>query len=616
MADFIFLIEPFSIVIITIILSLISGWGITYRINLEPLEKLAVCALTGFALMYFFEFGAYLLSLPPWAPFLLLLLTSLITTSICIFKYRPEISPTISITWRGVLAWLTTSLWGLAIQFQIVVYGAPTGWFGDWWEQYERSIFFLKQLPPDTLFLNDIWSLPARGPLFNSVTALLMGGLGNSFWVYQILATTLSSFCVLPMALLLKKISKLDTTWALIISVLLLCLTPFSMQQIIYPWTKMFTTGFILAGIYFYIVGQEKEKNSFFIGSFLFFSLGFLTHYMTILFAIFFVVHFIFYTLKKERTLKAIVPPLLVIFLVLSTWFSFLIPTFGFKGALLANNTLGNVYKSPFKNDSGLQFSRYQLFWENMRSTFIPFSFRYGWVRSGAPEYIKEGWPYHPIDLKSREKVINTHMTWKLDLINDQGSFTGNVGYAGGLIGIISLLYLRKSNDLHPKTVQPGWKFWSTFFILGILLHISAYGAYDVQGVSYASLQPYLFLLVTFLINGLRIITKRIRVILIGLFFLESAYKSWVWVQLHQRTVNLQRIYPEGFAIRGPELNGQYVSNHSFKMENGIVFLSDQFGQFSGFLSLMSIGLILVILTSSVVIWFFSFKRTANISNK
>ncbi len=301
----------------------------------------------------------------------------------------------------------------MAIQFHIVVYGAQFGWAGDWWEHYERSLFFLKQLSPETLFLNNLWTLPARGPLFNSVAGLLMGALGESFWVYQILATVLNSFCVLPVALLLKKISKLDTAWSLIISVMVFALAPFALQQIIYPWTKMFSTGFILTGIYFYIVGLEKGKNSFFAGSFLFFSLGILAHYMAVLFAIFFMVHFIFLQFKQQRILRGLMPSLLASFFVLSTWFFYLIPTFGIKETLLANNTLGNIYTTPAKKKSWLQLSHHQVFWGNTVSTFIPFSFRHDWERPGwppalgwSPDLTTLGWSHQPKDLTNEERML------------------------------------------------------------------------------------------------------------------------------------------------------------------------------------------------------------------
>ena len=48
------------------------------------------------------------------------------------------------------------------------------GWWGDWYEHYRRAVFFLDQLPPGTKFTCGMWSLPVRGPPFNTAAALLM----------------------------------------------------------------------------------------------------------------------------------------------------------------------------------------------------------------------------------------------------------------------------------------------------------------------------------------------------------------------------------------------------------------------------------------------------------
>ena len=130
-----------------------------------------------------------------------------------------------------------------------MVYGAQLGWAVDWREHYERSLFFLEQLPPETTFIDGMWQLSARAPLFNSIAGLLMGGLGKDFWVYQIIASVLNAFPVICLALLFQNISRAHRIPSLILSCLIFALAPFAVQQEIYPWTKMFTTGFILVGI-------------------------------------------------------------------------------------------------------------------------------------------------------------------------------------------------------------------------------------------------------------------------------------------------------------------------------------------------------------------------------
>jgi hypothetical protein len=604
--------EPFLIVFSTILISILPCWMLVCRFRLEPLERLVVSVLAGFALMCFLEFGAYLLSLPSWMPFIFLLTISLLATLKLFFRPQSGTASLINFPWAGVIAWLVIVLLAMAVQFQIVVYGAQLAWAGDWWEHYQRSLFFLKQLPHDTLFMNGVWALPARGPLFNAVAGLIMGGFGDGFWVYQVIATVLNSFCVLPMALLLQKLSKLQLIPSLIISILVFALVPFALQQIIYPWTKMFTTGFILAGIYFYIEGLESRKENISAWAFVIFSLGVLAHYMTVLFAIFFLIHFIALQIKNPRILKNLISPIIVCFLVLSSWVFYLIPTYGIKGTLAS--TLRYEYKIEFNKKLGAELSKFQVFWGNTLSTFVPFSFRHDWQGLGkSTDLIKLGWSFQPKDQTEMDKSANARMVWKLDLINDQSSIMGNIGYSAGVIWIAILLFLIRTKDPHVTNSQGavylGWKFWILFFILGSFLNIWIFTIYSVQGLSYVSFQPYLCLLLVFSIRGLLVLPGKIKFALLGLYFFESTFKSWIWIQMHLRPIKLEEASLSGLIIRGPELNAQYVANYLGKVNKGFYFLSDQFINYSQLLSFMSLGIILVMVASLGAIRILNSKR-------
>ena len=612
MTNTLLLAQPFLIVISTIFLSILPGWSLTCRFQFEPLERLVVSILAGFALMYFLEFGAYLLSLPIWLPLAFLLIISLISTVRFFYWSKSAKVPVVNFPWSGVIAWLVISLLAMAIQFQIVVYGAQLEWAGDWWEHYQRSLFFLNQLPPETLFMNGLWSLSARGPLFNSIAGLMMSGFGDGFWIYQVIATVLNSFCVLPMALLLQKLSKLQLIPALIISVLVFALVPFALQQIIYPWTKMFATGFILAGIYFYMAGLEKSKESNSNWAIVIFSLGILAHYMTVLFSVYFVIHFIFRQIQNPQRLKNLVSPILVCFFVLSTWFFYLIPTFGIKETLAS--AMRHEYKIAFDKKLGVSLSKYQVVWGNTMTTFVPFSFRHDWQGLGkSPDLKKRGWIFQPKDPPESDKLVNAQMGWKLDLINDQSSITGNIGYVALVIWVMVLLFSIRAKDFNvlsrQKEASLGWKFWSIFFILGSFFNIWICPIYSASGISYVSFQPYLCLLVAFSISGLRVLPGKIKFALIGLYFFEATFKSWVWIQMHLRPVKLEEIPSSGLRIRGPGLSEQYVANYLRKVREGLFYLSDHFGIFSKFLSLMSLGIVLVILFSSLAIWILNYRR-------
>ncbi|MBT5026816.1 MAG: hypothetical protein HOM97_00325, partial [Nitrospina sp.] len=125
-ADISFLTEPFLILIVTVLTSLFSGWAIASQLNIEPFERPAVSIAIGFSLMYLCEFGTYLLAFPSWLPFALILFISLAT--LCLLsRINFEQSKLKSVPWAETVTWLVLSLWGVAIQFKVVVYGAQWG---------------------------------------------------------------------------------------------------------------------------------------------------------------------------------------------------------------------------------------------------------------------------------------------------------------------------------------------------------------------------------------------------------------------------------------------------------------------------------------------------------
>jgi hypothetical protein len=116
------------------------------------------------------------------------------------------------------------------------VYGGVT-WFGDWYEHYERSILFLDHLPPETRFHLGIWTLPARGPIFNATAAFFMRILGRDFASHQVFATGLNTLAILPMALLLRDVDRLNQKTAILLGAGLFGLSPFAVQHEVFTAT-------------------------------------------------------------------------------------------------------------------------------------------------------------------------------------------------------------------------------------------------------------------------------------------------------------------------------------------------------------------------------------------
>src|SRR6185436_8651517 len=124
-------------------------------------------------------------------------------------------------------------------------------WGNDWHEHYSRSILFAEHGPPSTTFSASEWTVPARGPLFNSVCAIFLGLFGREFWNYQVFSTVLNTTTVLAIAMALRDFAGVRERSALLMSAVFCALSPFAVTEIAYPWTKLLTVAYILCALRF-----------------------------------------------------------------------------------------------------------------------------------------------------------------------------------------------------------------------------------------------------------------------------------------------------------------------------------------------------------------------------
>ena len=594
-ADYLFLLaEPFLQIVGAITLSVLPAWGLVTRLRLDPLTKLSVAVMGSYTLMYLVEFGAYLFSAPQWLPLSLLLASSL--ASACYAHMRSKKYPEESFPWDGIATWGGLAVWIMGMQSRIVVYGAVY-WFGDWYEHYERAVFFLDHLPPETRFLQGYWPLAARGPAFNASAALLMNLFGREFWVYQTVATVLNTFPVLPMALLIRDMARIRQVPALLWSALLFGIAPFAVQQETFTWTKFFAVGFILGGIHLYRLGLTRNKPWLVGLSFGAFATGILAHYMALTFALFFMFHFAYFAFKKGR-LRQVVIPGMACSALLATWFFYLIVTFGLQATLAANTTLGEYVKTtPWG-----YYPWHKAFMGNMITTIIPYSWRHDITGIGqAPRILQFDARVGP-QLTPSYSELNRKTEWLADLANNPSSLLGSLGWAGGVgVFITAVLWSRKRrkgssglptespSDHDPPAPELGWLFWLIFFVLGIPLNVLSIRAYDPLGLAHVHLQPFVCLTAVLLLRRLRDLAVLPKLFLCGIFLIESALTTGALITLQGRQVPLV-LQPDGtlLVLEKIGLSVNYVSNYILKLRNNSVLLSDRLGDISGPFSLIA----------------------------
>jgi hypothetical protein len=194
------------------------------------------------------------------------------------------------------------------------------GWYGDWFEHYQRALFFLLRLPIEVHFLGQYW-LPARPPLPNVLLAHFLFFAGPNFPRYQLIQAVMGIFVCLPLFLFAQHFER-QFHRAMLLLVFFLALNPMFLQNAVYPWTRHLANFYILSGLYFYWRGFF-EDNATKIGiSLLLLATAILVHYSAAPYAVCVAGHLLlrFGVIRIFRE-KAVLVFSLASVLLLFTWF-------------------------------------------------------------------------------------------------------------------------------------------------------------------------------------------------------------------------------------------------------------------------------------------------------
>jgi len=577
---------PFLQLLAMLMVCVLAGQPVARRLNLDALHRITFAALSGVVLIFIFEFIGWLFNLPGW-------LTWFPVIALCgwsLFVLFNSSGKQSDIALDGLALWSAVGFWILALQFQIVVYGGVT-WFGDWYEHYERAILFLDHLPAETHFHLGMWTLPARGPIFNAVASFFMRSMGRDFASYQVFATGLNTLAVLPMTLLLRDLAGLRQRTAMLLGAGLFGLSPFAVQHEVFTATKFLTVAYILGAIHFYLYGQKRNSPELRAWSIPAFAAGVLVHYLTVLIALFFVVHLcvshLYAALKEGKSSRPFVLPVACSILLLGLWFGTCFAKFGIKATLQANSTLGDSYSELVAEDRQAEVSWTRAFAGNLYCTFVPYGWRHEWQGLGHAERVVQADTRWGEDFVPKPEQQERLAEWFCDLSNNACSLTGGLGWAG-MFGLIfsCVLYakkgLRRESEVpQPETARavPGLTFWLAFALLGIPLNVLASRDYQSHGVAHLNLMPFICLAAVWLASAVKTFDVRCRLAFGIVFVLESLLTSGAIVYLQARPVPIILKAANRISIRGEiGLNPRYVDNYFHKLKHGAVFLSDSPG--------------------------------------
>lgn len=224
-------------------------------------------------------------------------------------------------------------------------------WYADWYEHYERTLYFTGFLPDTASFQG--YHLTARPPLMNVIMAFPLKVLGAEFWRYQVVCVTLNSFVYFPLKHITKK------PWL----PLVLCANLYVFQNCTYTWTKLLAAFFVIEGLVAYY-RNRKEVAAMSLAA------GVLTHYMA---APYFLVTALHALLKPKQAIK----PALAALLILSPWLLFAVAKFGLHQTLNSNTTSGSFRSQSAKQNAAMVTG-------NLINTLIPHQ-----ARGGHPAHLR-----------------------------------------------------------------------------------------------------------------------------------------------------------------------------------------------------------------------------------
>lgn len=396
----------------------------------------------------------------------------LITASVMVFRHGSKLLEGSRQSFLVVHAVVSLGLLSLLLTLSHFNGG---GWAADWIEHYERTLFFTGQLPPETTFLSGSYSLTARPPLNNTLTAFFIQPVGSSFAAFQVAALCLSAEVLWGVFALLATFKR--THFPLLCLAGLLCLaSPVFVQNALFPWTKSLTAAFVLAAIA--CIAQDHlnpDKRHLIRFGFLM-AAAILVHYSAAVFLAGAGLWLIWSDLGRRRIgfagfFKRLWPGALTGALVIALWIGWAFWQFGLSDSLGATTTVSDTASLTWNEN--LSKTVY-----NINNTIVPH-----FIRDVNPFAVWAVFSPHPI-ASARDFFFNLSQV--------------NLFYFGGFfLPMIWFGLLLQTTYRPERSLLIAFLIISTIsFFLGIAVH----GGPDSLGLMHICLQPLLYFAIVYIV--------------------------------------------------------------------------------------------------------------------
>jgi len=537
------------------------GFFFVRRLHWNPMEKLCGSVGLSLILLYLATWGFYWFA--PSVEVTAFYGLSVICTALAILCVKDIFRLVRSFRVRHALfgfgfLWL----WTFVILSMIRSYSGA-GWGLDWLEHYQRALFFLYHFPVNTPIVSN-YAVSSRPPMMNMLATFFLAQTGGRFESFEVVFDFLNLLVFLPCCLIMPALCGPRKLRVLALTALF-ALNPYVIEAATYTWTKSLPAFFVVLAFWFYLAGWRKNDLGRMIAAFVALSAGLLVHYSAGPYCAFIGLHYMFCVFwKRERKWREFAIIAVACSLLLFTWFSWSIATYGAHDTFASNSTIQSSQIYPGSNLHKMV--------ANIYDTIVP-------------RIVRDRSAVHAWDQPYRPAVIrdNAFIFYQTNVIFEMGLIGGPLA--------LWLLYgaFRRS---HGRASER--HFWMATIPFCIILGIAVVGERDYWGVAHYTLYTLVALGITLLAGSLPLP----RWAGIALFF-GCIVDFTFGIFLHARVEHL-----ENPAQRIPIPGMTYVNGVSLRPGGTIHFLGDHFANsIFGFLDAQSVLLILLFLALLWTLW-------------
>lgn len=542
------------------------GFVLTCRLRLAPLERL--CVSLGLSLVLLYLASSVIWIFRGGRPWCVAVSLACLVLAIADARRIVEFlrSPRVR---RGVACFALLFLWALAALALVRHYGGG-GWYGDWFEHYQRTQVFLGRIPETTTLLGG-YALPARPPLTNVVAAFFLAQIGDRFELFQVCFLLLNLLTFFPCYLLACAMAPRRRGLAFTL-VALLALNPFFLQNATYTWTKLLATFFVILAAALYVRGWRKSDPTRTALAFVSLAAGALAHYMVGPYIVFFIGHTL-WRMSRHRNVgwRPLIVAAALSATLLATWFGWSLVRFGPAKTLLSNTAVTDLEEKSVSGNIARIAS-------NLLATVLP----------------------HPLRGVSLSDFAGSS---RLGFLRDwsfliyQTNIIVAMGIVGGFLAVFLLYRAVRSGTL-------GWqrseaRFWLAFIATAFILGVSVVASKDEMGLAHVCLVPLVLLGVTLIAARYANLAPVLRVV--AAIGLATDFALGIALHLGLENVDFSefaQVQTAGDAnLRPLVLSAPAFANWRLKEDFQLVFFGDHFAGVAVVMEgLMAAGAVLLIL--------------------